>query len=123
MTFTFFIYIGTVKDVTPDLIEGMPEEIGEAWYPPLPEYALRLAQYFICVNEHIVDKLKIFRNLVQMEDYSLVFAMCRGGGKAPATGTSYLLPFYNAGKQIRSRENFLFFGANVMRPVKLRYER
>ena len=109
------IDIGTVRDINPDFTDGLPDdEIGEGCYRPLREYALRLAQYYICVNEHRVDKLKIFQNLVQKEDYSLVFAMCLGGDEAPAAGTSYLVSFYNVGKRIRSSsENFLIFGANV----------
>ena len=55
-----------------------------------------------------------------MEDYSFVSAMCLAGDEAPAAGTSYLLSFYDTGKRIlSSSENFLLFGANVMRPVKL----
>ena len=50
--------IGTLHSVNPTLTQNLPsDEIGEGMFRDLRTYAVRLAEFYIKVNDHRVDKL------------------------------------------------------------------
>ena len=107
--------IGTVNDINPLLTEGLCDnELGEGMFRNLVEFALRLAEFYIKVDEKRKDKLKYFATVDRKNEPSLMFLLAVGGDEAPVTGTSFLLSFLNVGRRICSSfENYLLFGANV----------
>ena len=106
------IDIGIVYNINPILTDGLPEEeIGEGMFRYLSQFALRLVEFYINVNDSRVDKLKEFKNILRKYSSSVLFLLAVGGDE---TGTSFLISFLNAGKCIASSfENYLLFSANV----------
>ena len=73
------------------------------------EYAPRLAQFYLLVNEKRTDKLHQFK---KKED-SFLFVISIVGYGAPVCGTSYLISFLNVGERLASsREIYLTFGTD-----------
>ena len=104
------IDIGTLHDLQPSLtnesIQGM--------YRPLDEYLIRLAKFYLKVNNDRLDKLKWFHSFEKKDAESFLFNVTFGGDGAPISGCVFLVSFLNVGKRIASsKENFLIFGANV----------
>ena len=109
------IDIGTVKDVKSEFGYGevIEEELSEGMFRELDVYCLRLARFYLLVNENRIDKLKVFQ-LPKKDSDSFLFVLAVGGDGAPATGTGFLISFLNAATRLASSsENFLIFGANV----------
>ena len=78
------------------------------------DYILRIAKFYLFVNQKRHDKLKIFKQFERKDTESFLFVIAVGGDGAPICGTSILLPFLNVGKRIASSdEQFLLFGADV----------
>ena len=115
------IPIGKVIPISPSLTDGLDkDEVWSGCYRSLEDFAPRLAQHYLLLNELREDKLLQFPNLKGKDPSSVVFAMAIGGDEAPGAGTSYLLSFLNIGKRIASStENFLIFGANVKETSKV----
>ena len=78
------------------------------------EFILRLAEFYLFVNEERLDKLKSFEHFPCKEASSFLFAIAVGGDGAPGIGMSVLISFINVGERIASSaEQFLLFGADV----------
>ena len=109
------INIGTLKNIDPDLTKDLDgDEVGKGKFRDLVQYAPRIAQFYLTVNETRDDKLKCFENFHRKDPLSTMFLIAVGGDEAPLAGTTFLLSFLNVGKRIASSsENFLTFGANV----------
>ena len=108
------LHIGEVRNICPDFTQGLEEEAWSGAYRPFYNYALRLAQHYLLINENREDKLLTFPNIKPMDPSSFVFAFAIGGDEAPGAGTSYLVSFLNCGKRVASSfENFLIYGANI----------
>ena len=55
------IDIGRLHNISPSLSSNLPKaEIVEGMYREFPEYALRLARFYMIVNKNRHDKLKKF---------------------------------------------------------------
>ena len=103
------INIGTVIDVQEQFGDSQPVD---GMCRPISEYALRLAKFYLTVNEKRNDKLVNFAG--KKNPQSMLFIMAIGGDGAPGSGTSILVSFLNVSLRIASSaENFLLFGANV----------
>ena len=88
------------------------EERGVGFYRNLQSYLPRLAEFYMRVNHKRNDKLIEFN--CEKIDSSFLFLFSIGGDEAPASGTSFLVSFLNAGKRVCSSfDNFLIFGGNV----------
>ena len=107
--------IGLVEDVQEKYVDGIVgEEPVDGVCRSLAQYALRLAEFYIAVNENRTDKILDFKAFPKKNTESLLFVMAIGGDGAPGTGTSFLISFINSALRIASSsENFLLFGANV----------
>ena len=82
------------------------------FYRNLQSYLPRLAEFYMRVNHKRNDKLIEFN--CEKIDSSFLFLFSIGGDEAPASGTSFLVSFLNAGKRVCSSfDNFLIFGGNV----------
>ena len=104
--------IGQIKDIN-SLVPNSTENF-QGCYREASEYVLRLTKFYLHVDRHRKDKLKIFPNLPRKCTDSLLFPLAIGGDGAPGYGTSFLLSFLNCGERIASSsENFLLFGGNV----------
>ena len=78
------------------------------------EFILRLAEFYLFVNEERLDKLKSFEHFSCKEASSFLFAIAVGDDGAPGIGMSVLISFINVGERIASKaEQFLLFGADV----------
>ena len=109
------IDIGRIIDVKENYGGGIVnEEPADGVCRRLSEYAVRLAKFYIHVNEQRIDKLLDFESFEKKNPQSILFVMAIGGDGAPATGTAILVSFLNVANRIASSsENFLLFGANV----------
>ena len=109
------IDIGEVRNIDPVFTEGLHEdEIGAGMYRNLIQYAPKLAEFYLNVNEKRTDKLKEFTNYTKKSNSSFLFLMAVGGDEAPLSGTTFLFSFLNVGKRIASSfENYIIFGGNV----------
>ena len=91
----------------------LDEERGVGFYRNLQSYLPRLAEFYIHVNHKRHDKLMEF-HCGKLEASSFLFLFSIGGDEAPASGTTFLVSFLNAGKRICSSfDNFLIFGGTV----------
>ena len=78
------------------------------------ELILRLAEFYLLVNEERLDKLKSSEHFLCKEASSFLFAMAVGGGGAPRIGMSVLISFINVVERTASRaEQFFLPGADV----------
>ena len=110
------IDIGRLHNISPFLSNNLPKtEIGEGMYKELPEFALRLAGFYIIVNKNRHEKLKKFDTFHSKKNpESVLFLIAIGDDEAPIAGTTFLTSFINAAKRVASSsENFLLFGGNV----------
>ena len=93
-------------------LDSMDDDIIDGVCRPLSQYALRLAQFYLTVNQYRNDKLSQFDG--GKDPKSMVFLMAVGGDGAPGSGTAFLISFLNVSIRIASSlENFLLFGANT----------
>ena len=77
-------------------------------------FILRVAKFYLHVNEKRTDKLKSFESFSCKIRGSFLFAIAIGGNSAPGTGMSVLVSFLNIGQKIaNSAEQFLLFGTDV----------
>ena len=115
------IDIGSIYEFHPSLTYNLAEdEIKHGNYRSCDEYILRLAKFYLKVNETRKDKLKQFDNFPKKSNDSLLFVLAFGGDAAPGYGTSFLVSFLNAGRRVMSSsENFLVFGGNVDETSKI----
>lgn len=103
------IDIGSVHDINSLLPSSTPGTVKGAYRIPR-EHVIRLAEFYLKVNENRKDKLKFFPKIQNKFDGTLVFILSISGDGAPGAGTSILLSFVNVGKRIASsKENFLLF--------------
>lgn len=103
--------IGTLHDVSS--LDHDNKDVKGVYRNPA-EYILRLAKFYLTVNENRVDKLKTFDNILQMDSDAVLFLLAFGGDSAPICGMSFLVSFLNVGKRIASSsEQFLLLGADV----------
>ena len=109
------IPVGTLRDIHPDLTKDLSDdEIGVGKFRDLAQYAPRLAEFYLRVNETREDKLNFFEKFHCKNPSSKLFLIAIGGDEAPLAGTTFLLSFLNVGKRIASSfENFITFGGNV----------
>ena len=109
------IDIGDVRSIQPIFTEDLEhDEIGDGMFRNVIQFSLRLAKFYLKVNENRIDKLKTFTEKAKDPKTSTVFLIAIGGDEAPLSGTSFLMSFLNIGKRIASSyENYLVFGANV----------
>ena len=109
------IDICRLHNINPSLSYNLPKtEIGEGMYRELPEFALRLARFYLIVNKNRHDKLKKIDTFPKKNPESILFLIAIGGDEAPITGTTFLISFINVAKRVASSsENFLLFGGNV----------
>ena len=109
------IDIGVIKDVQSEFGSRLEDnETGQGMCRQFDEYVLRLATFYLYINENRVDKLKTFPHLPKKDTKSFLFVMAVGGDGAPSSGTVFLVSFLNVATRLASSsENFLVFGANV----------
>ena len=104
--------IGTIHDINTLVTEDI--EKVEGMYRPCDQYALRLARFYLHVNETRTDKLKSFPTFPKKDSTSTMFILSIGGDGAPLTGCCFLISFLNVGNRLTtSKENYLIFGGNV----------
>ena len=73
------------KYIYPIFTDGLdPEDIGAGKCRDLVQYAPRLAQFYLKVNEHRLDKLKCFNDVPKKDDSSFLFIIAIGGDEAGA---------------------------------------
>ena len=78
------------------------------------KFILRLAEFYLFVNEMRLDKLKSFEHFICKEASSFLFAVAVGSDGPPGIGMSVLISSINVGERIvSSAEKFLLFGADV----------
>lgn len=107
------VNIGSLYEVS-TLIEAADINKVQGMYREPVDFILRLAKFYLTINEHRVDKLKTFDAFSQKENDSFLFVMALGGDGAPICGMSILISFLNVGERIASSsEQFLLFGADV----------
>ena len=105
------IDIGTTKNLT-DLCSDYKN--AHAVCKDHVELILRLAEFYIFVNEERLDQLKSFEHFPCKEASSFLHAIAVGDDGAPRIGMPVLISFINIGERIaNSAEQFLFFGADV----------
>ena len=103
--------IGNISSV--NSLHETTEPVKGMFRNPL-EYIVRVAKFYLYVNQYRSDKLKLFPNLQRKDKDSVLFVLAIGGDGAPQCGMSILLSFLNVGKRIASSdEQFLLFGADV----------
>ena len=106
------IDIGTLHDVKERFCYDLgDEEQVDGKYRDLAELLLRLAQFYLTVDKHRIDKLTWFCNEVGC------FKVAIGGDGAPFgkdnSALAWLVSFLNCGNRVCSRdENFLLLGAH-----------
>ena len=106
------IDIGILHDVRENFCYGLADEDQvDGKYRDLTDLLLRLAQFYLKVDKHRVDKVTWFNN---KQGY---FKVAIGGDGAPFgkddSALAWLVSFLNCGQRICSRdENFLLLGAN-----------
>ena len=75
-------------------------------YKKLPEFALRLASFYLIVNKNRHDKLNKFDTFPKKNPEVI------GGDEVP--GTTFLISFINVAKRVASSsDNFLLFVATI----------
>ena len=83
-------------------------------YRESAEFIFRLEEFYLFVNEEILDKLKSLEHFPCKEASSFSFAIAVGDDGAPGIDMSDLISFINFGKKIaNSAEQFLLLGADV----------
>ena len=81
-------------------------------YKKLPEFALRLASFYIIVSKNMHDKLKEFNTFPKKNPESVLFFVAIGGDEVP--DATFLISFINVCKRVASSsDNFLLLGGNV----------
>ena len=89
------------------------EKVAGPYRDPIA-FILRVAKFYLHVNEKRTDKLKSFESFSCKIPGSFLFAIAIGGDSAPGTGMSVLVSFLNVGERIaNSAEQFLLFGTDV----------
>lgn len=108
------INIGTVRSIKIDFGHDLSdEECGNGMYRPLPEYANRLAQFYLTIYPKRKDNFLEFESFEKKCSESTLFLLNFGGDGAPGSGTAFLVSFVNVGQRLMSsKENFTVFGAN-----------
>ena len=82
-------------------------------YRQIQSYVLRLAKFYLNVNQYRKDKLMEFDYTKKNSD-SFLFLLSFGGDGAPGVGTVFDISFINVGCRIlSSSETFMVFGADV----------
>ena len=104
------IDIGTVRNLS-DLCSDYKNT--PVVYREPVEFILRLAEFYLFVNEERLDKLKSFEHF-PCKETSFLFAIAVGDDGAPGIGMPVLISFINVEERIaNSAEQFLLFGADV----------
>ena len=104
--------IGTLHNVKERYGTENDEEVVDGVCRSLAEYALRLVQFYLKVNQNRRDKLMNVKG--EKDKDAMLFLMAIGGDGAPGSGTAFLISFLNVVIRIASSaENFLLFGSNV----------
>ena len=91
------IDIGTMKNLS-DLCRDYKNTHAVSREPD--EFILRLAEFYLFVNEERLDKLKSFEHFPCKEASSFLFAIDVGDDGAPGIGMSVLISFINVGERI-----------------------
>ena len=91
------IDIGTMKNLS-DLCSDYKNTHAVSREPD--EFILRLAEFYLFVNEERLDKLKSFEHFPCKEASSFLFAIDVGDDGAPGIGMSVLISFINVGERI-----------------------
>ena len=91
------IDIGTMKNLS-DLCSDYKNTHAVSREPA--EFILRLAEFYLFVNEERLDKLKSFEHFPCKEASSFLFAIDVGDDGAPGIGMSVLISFINVGERI-----------------------
>ena len=82
--------ISRLHKINPSLSYNLPKtEIAEGMYRELPEFALRLARFYLIVNKNRHDKLKKFDTFSKKNPESILLLIAIGGDEAPITGTIF----------------------------------
>ena len=69
-----------IYNVKPSLTDGLSlDEICDGVYRQRDEFIIRLAQFYLCLNEKRIHKLKDFGNLAKKCLDSQLFALSTGG--------------------------------------------
>lgn len=115
------IDIGILQDINPIFTHDLDDdEVGDGCFRSLIQYAPRLAELYLKLDQTRIDKLKTFQGFHKKNPKSHHFLMAIGGDEAPGAGTSFLISFLNVGKRIASRkENYLLFGGNIKENGKI----
>ena len=94
--------VNPVSEVTP----GCCRQIGS--------FVLRLAEFYMSVNQHRKDKLMEFPSFEKKSADSFLFLLSFGGDGAPGVGTVFNISFINVGcRLLSSSETHMVFGADV----------
>ena len=81
---------GRLHNINHSLSYNLPKtEIVEEMYRELPEFALRLARFYLIVNKNRHDKLKKFDTFSKKNPESILFLIAIGGDEAPITDTIF----------------------------------
>ena len=95
-----------------DLKEGQDKPVG--MYREVKDFIPRLAEFYLTVNQHRIDKLLDFKKYTKKDSSSFLFCIAFGGDGAPGVGTVFSVSFINVGKRIlSSSETFMVFGGEV----------
>ena len=91
------IDIGTMKNLS-DLCSDYKNTHAVSREPD--EFILRLAEFYLFVNEERLDKLKSFEHFPCKEASSFLLSIDVGDDGAPGIGMSVLISFINVGERI-----------------------
>ena len=110
------IDIGVIRPICPDLVSPheMEGKSPMGMFRDVCPHILRLAQFYLKVNEYRTDKLLSFDNVCKKDESSFIFLISFGGDGAPGVGTVFAVSFLNTGKRILSSSGtFMVFGGEV----------
>ena len=104
--------IGELIDIS-TLSTNSQQQVCGSCHPP-STFILRMAKFYLEVNQKREDKLKSFPSFNTKDSDSFLFAMAIGSYGAPGTGMAILVSFLNVSERLpSSKEQFLLFGGAV----------
>ena len=104
--------IGELIDIS-TLSTNSQQQVCSNYRPP-STFILRLAKFYLEVNQKREDKLKSFPSFNTKDSDSFLFSKANGGGRGPGTCMAILGSFLNVGERLPSKEEqFLLFGGAV----------
>ena len=81
---------GRLHNINHSLSYNLPKtEIVEEMYRKLPEFALRLARFYLIFKKNRCDKLKKVDTFPKKNPESVLFLIAIGADEAPITGTTF----------------------------------